>query len=67
MSVTTLEGERVDPEVDWAGMPREEWDFDALIRCGFHRPQCGVDRGRRLAAGVDLPEMWRKGVRGRAS
>jgi len=28
-------GERVDPEVDWAHMPREEWDFSELTRCEY--------------------------------
>jgi hypothetical protein len=26
-------GERVDPAVDWAAMPRDEWELSRLTRC----------------------------------
>jgi hypothetical protein len=51
--VSYRDGERVDPEVDWANMPREEWDFESLMRCDY------IDLGVSWIDDADWPKEWR--------
>jgi hypothetical protein len=33
--IDVMTRERVEPRIDWAAMPREEWDFNSLTRCEY--------------------------------
>jgi predicted nucleic-acid-binding Zn-ribbon protein len=46
--------QRVDPKVDWASMPREEWDFGSLTRCEYIDVTIACVEGEG-----DPPTEWR--------
>ena len=51
--VDAVTGKRVDPEVEWAGMPPAERDYSRVVRCDL------IDTTVAWLDGDPVPEGWR--------